>query len=85
MQQKKPAPKLAPKPAPKPKVEFLDEAVKDGIVARIAGMDADARKELMMGFKDAFDIKCSGAPNRDFIQLPGHGEWLLQKLDATVG
>ena len=89
LQQKKPAP--APKPAPKagaePKsdVKFLDEAVKDGIVTRIAAMDKDARQKLMMDFKDAFDIKCAGAPNRDFIQLPGHGEWLLEKLDATVG
>lgn len=89
LQQKKPAP--APKPAPKagaePKsdVKFLDEAVKDGIVARIAAMDKDARQKLMMDFKDAFDIKCAGAPSREFIQLPGHGEWLLEKLDGMVG
>ena len=84
LQQKKPAPAPAPKPAAKPPVEFLDDAVKDGIVARIAALDAEARKKLMLDFKDAFDIKCAGAPNRDFIQLPGHGEWLLEKLDVTV-
>jgi hypothetical protein len=84
MQQKAPAPKPAPKPAAKADIKFLDEAVKEALVIRISLLDKDTRQKLMLDFKDAFDIKCAGAPNRDYIQLPGHGEWLVEKLDGMV-
>jgi hypothetical protein len=76
--------KAAAKPAPEPAADsnLISPNVKDGLVVRIAPMEADEREALMLAFKAEFNIRCNetrsnpkGIPNRDHITLKEHGDW----------
>ena len=71
-------------PAPEPAADsnLISPNVKDGLVVRIAPMEADEREQLMLAFKAEFNIRCNetrsnpkGIPNRDHITLKEHGDW----------
>lgn len=88
-QQKPPAAKQAPpKPAPtsqpKEEVKFLSDDDKALLISQIAGLEKGAREKLMLDFKDAFDIRCAGTPDRSFINLQSHGDWLAEKLGGIT-
>ena len=48
-------------PAPEPAADsnLISPNVKDGLVVRIAPMEADEREQLMLAFKAEFNIRCN--------------------------